>query len=154
MMSSRASLTAAQRHFTALLIGALPAAYIGFRIGLFAADIGSHHALTSVFMRALVCAAPVASLALIAPRAWLLPSLIYAFCFYVGYDFFETARGLRALSGASSSAALVSAVTGQPLWAAAPSSHPELLWLLLLALWTAAFISFLRCYHSRTDEHA
>jgi len=145
---------AARRHFWALLIGALPAIYLGFRAGLFAAGAGSHHALAFIFLRAAICAAPIAVLALLAPRAWLLPSLIFGFGFYFGYDLFDIARGLNALFAAQQSTVLIAAFTGEPLWAATPTSRPELPWILLLAFWAAAFIAFLRRHYSRPNESA
>jgi hypothetical protein len=153
-MYSESPPTTAQRHCLALLMGAVPSIYIGFCVGLFAAGCGAQHSLAAIFLRTLICAAPAATLALIAPRAWLLPSLIYAFTFYCGYDSLDTARAFGALSVASPGAIFIASLTGEPLWRAVPSEHPELLWVLLLALWAAAFISFLRRHYSHTNESA
>lgn len=133
-MSSQRRLTAVQLHFLALIIGVLPASCVGLGIGLFAARFGADPSLTIIFLRTLICAVPVATVALLAPRAWLLPALIYASAFHFGYD-----------------------IAGEPFWPfgrAQPSNHPELPWILMLALWAAAFISFLRRHYFTYHESA
>jgi|SRR5687767_13799471 hypothetical protein len=131
-MYSERPLTAVQLHVFALFIGALPASCVGLGFGLFAASFGADPSLAIIFLRTLICAIPVAMFALLAPRAWLLPSLIYASAFHFGYD-----------------------IAGEPfwpLWGTQPSDHPELPWILLLSLWAAAFVSFLRRHYFTYGE--
>ena len=139
-MHSERPLTAAERHFLAAFLGAVPAIYLGFRIGSVASDFGSHRDLASIFARALICAAPATILALLAPRVWLLPSLIYGYGFYCGYTFGD---GFGA-AFATLLAIPVAALTGQSIGTPPEPRHPELLWLFILALWLATVTAFIR----------
>ena len=149
-MYSERPLTTGQRQFLAVFLGALPAIYLGFRIGLIASDVGFHSELGSIFLRGLICAAPAAVLALLVPRYWLLPSLIYGYGFYSGYTFGDSiATGLRILV-----ALPFAALTGQRVGTPPQPSHAELPWLFLFAFWLAGIIYLLRRYFSRPNESA
>jgi hypothetical protein len=143
-------LTAGERHFLVAFAGALPAIVIGFYVGVFAAGVGSQRELASIFIRALVCAAPPVLLAVLAPRSWFFPSLIYGCGFYCGYTCLDG-------SGAAFTfvvMAHIAALTGEHLGTPSRPTHPELLWLFIIALWLATFISFLRRYYARPNECA
>lgn len=143
-------LTAGERRFLLVCLSALPAVYIGFYAGLFAADIGSHGELAFVLVRALICAAPPALVAVLAPRTWVLPSLAYGYGFYCGYTFLD---GIGALL-ISLLAAPFAALAGQPLGAPSQPTHPELPWLFLFTIGVAMFVSLLRRHHSHRNESA
>ena len=143
-------LTSGERQFLAVFLGALPAIFIGFYVGLSASSVGAPHELASIFVRALVCGVPAAVLAALAPRSWFLSSLIYSYGFYTGYTLFD---GFCA-SIATVFVAPFAALTGQPIGTPPQPTPPELLWLLMIALWLATFISFLRRHYSRPNECA
>jgi hypothetical protein len=143
-------LTSGERQFLAVFLGALPAIFIGFYVGVSASGIGSPRELASIIVRALVCGAPTAALAALAPRSWFLPSLIYGYGFYSGYTLFD---GFGAAI-ATVFVAPFAALTGQRIGTPQQPTHPELLWLFIIALWLATFISFLRRYYSRPNECA
>lgn len=143
-------LTPGERHFLTVFLGALPAIIIGFYVGVFASGIGTPRELASILIRALVCTAPAAALAVLAPRSWLLPSLIYGYSFYSGYILFDGFGADIATVFLAPFAALIGERIGSP----AHPTHPELLWLFIIALWLAALISFLRRHDSRPSECA
>ena len=141
-MHSDHPLTAGERHFLVAFLGALPAIYLGFQIGSLAADIGSHRDLTSIFVRALVCATPAALLAFVAPRVWLLPSLIYGYGFYCGYILGDVIDAASRFFVAIFVAIPIAALTGQRIGTRSEPAHPELFWLFVVALWLAtAFVA-------------
>lgn len=147
-MDSERPLTAGEGRFLAVFLGALPAIYLGFQVGSFAAGIGSPQAFVSIFIRALVCAAPAALLAAIMPRGWILPALIYGYGFYCGYTLADSIEAAMFTLIAHSMAVF----TGQRLETSLEPTHPELLWFFVIALWLAAFISFLRRHYSHPEE--
>jgi hypothetical protein len=134
------------RHAGRALVAILPALLIGFYVGLHTREIGSPREFSSVVVRGLVCAGPAAILALLAPRFWILPGLVYGFGFYCGYIFLE---GVGA-----DIVRLLAALTGQHFGRPPEPTHPELLWIFGIALWFGAFTSFLRSHCSRTEENA
>ena len=142
-------LTTGQRHFLAVFLGALPAIYLGFRVGLIANDVGFHSDLGSIFIRGLICAVPPAVLALLAPNYWLLPSLIYGFGFYAGYTILDSiGDGIRFIV-----AIPVALVSGERVGSPTPPSHEELPWLFIFAFWIAGSIYLLRRYFSRPNDN-
>jgi hypothetical protein len=143
-------LTLRQGHFLALFLGALPAMYVGFYCGTVASDIGSSQNpdLISILIRALICAVPLGVLGFLSPRVWLIPSLIYVYAFYCGYTFFDGLGSAVAAIAVTPFAALTGLLVGTP----SRPAHPEVLWFLAIALWLAAFVSFLRRHHLRSEE--
>jgi hypothetical protein len=133
-----------------MFLGAIPAIYIGFQVGLIAADVGSRRELASIFGRALICAAPAAVLAVFAPRSWLIPSITYACGFCYGYLIPDLIRAAALIFPAIAMAAL----RGERLGSSSEPTHPELIWLLIITFWMASFISFLCRHYSHANEGA
>ena len=117
---------------------------------MFAADIGSPRDLGSVLLRGLVCALPVMLLALLSPRLWWLPALVYGYGFHSGYTYLD---GLGAAIMVLV-AMPVAFLTGQRVGTPPEPTHPELLWIFVLALWLTALVSFFRIYYSRPNERS
>jgi hypothetical protein len=132
------------------VLAALAALFIGFYVGSFAAGVGSPRVLSSILLRSVVCAVPATAFALLMPRFWVLPAIVYGFAFYCGYTFLDGIRvGLAVVFLTP-----IAALTGQRLGTPPEPTHPELLWLFVIAIWFAALTSFLRRRYSHTNEDA
>jgi hypothetical protein len=150
-MDPRRPLTAGERHFSRLFLGlffgGIPAFFIGFYAGMFASDIGFHLDLASIFARTFICATPAILLATIAPRRWLLLSVIYLCGFHAGYTVLD---GLGAAMQ-TLVALPIAALTGERIGTPSPPTHPELPLIFSITLGCGAFISFLRCRQTKPD---
>lgn len=133
-------LTSRERQGLLACLCAIPAFFVGIYLSNVAQQIGWHLDFESILKRGGVCAIPAVLLALILPHYWLIPSILYGVGFYFGYTFTDglTHGIIIGLGG------LFSALVGQPIGQISEPSHPELLWIYLIALWTAAFASILR----------
>jgi hypothetical protein len=139
-----------KRQCLVLLLGALPALCLGFFFGQLASSIGSPGHLGSILLRGLIFAAPSSALVLLAPRYWMLPSLVYGFGFSGGYTFSDSmASSFSVLLGMP-----YAALTGQPVGTPPLPSHSELPWLILIALWITCGAYLLRPYGSRPKNPA
>jgi hypothetical protein len=144
-MVGREPLTARERQGVWAFLCALPAFFIGIHVGILASEIGSHRDLASVLVRGGVCGAAPLAFALVSPRYWFIPSVIYAMGFSSGYTLDEAIR-----VGVGVFLALPFAVmTGERIAVPPEPSHPELLWLYVIALWMASFTAFLRLHFER-----
>ena len=144
-MHSERPLSSRERFFLVLFLGSLPAVFVASYLGLFAAGIGSPADLVSVALRALVCAAPLVLLAYLAPRGGLPLSIPYGWAFYCGYTSLDSLGAVTNVLLAP-----LAALAGHRMGMPTGSAHPELVWIFVFSLSTAACVSFLRRSRDRS----
>jgi hypothetical protein len=127
---------ASQRHLLVAILAALPAICFGFHVGRITIDI------QAFVPRALLCAAIPCMLALLSPRYWLLPSLVYGYGFYCGYAVDTILAPVANLVVFP-----VATLSGEALTVAQPRSNAEFLF--LLALLIATLVSLARLSYSK-----
>lgn len=136
--------TSDDRQAGLVVLATLASIFAGICVGSFAAGIGSPRVLISILLRCVVSYVPAMAFALLMSRFWLLPSVVYGIGFYCGYTFLDgIAVGLAVVFLAP-----FAALNGQQLGTPPEPTHPELLWLFVIATWCAAFAAFLRRRYS------
>jgi hypothetical protein len=129
-----------ERQFVALVVGGIPACIIGFLLGLWGNGMGGRECdLGTVLLRVGYCSVFPVILACLMPRSWIPPVLIYFIGFSMGF-------------GSSDGFAMLAEIIVAPVYwfedkrmiTPPPPSHPDLPWILGLALWLAGLASLLR----------
>lgn len=144
-MNGREPLTKRGWQFVLAFLCALPAFFVGFWVGGYASHIGSHRDFGSVLARGGVCGLAPVVFALFSPRYWIIPAAIYGFGFLGGYTLGDAfAVGMSVFL-----AIPYTAITGERFKVPSEPSHPELLWIYVIALWLAALTSVLRLHFER-----
>lgn len=129
-----------ERQFVALLVGGIPACIIGFFLGLWGNGMGGRELdFGTVLLRGSFCSVFPVILACLMPHSWIPPVLTYLIGFSVG---FGSSDGFAML--AEIIVAPVYWFEGKHMIASPPLSHPDLPWILGLALWLAGLASILR----------
>ncbi|MHB1081934.1 MAG: hypothetical protein ACYC67_21270 [Prosthecobacter sp.] len=129
-----------ERQFVALVVGGIPACIIGFLLGLWGNGMGGRECdLGTVLLRVGYCSVFPVILACLMPRSWIPPVLTYFIGFSMGF-------------GSSDGFAMLAEIIVAPVYwfedkrmiTPPPPSHPDLPWILGLALWLAGLASLLR----------
>lgn len=129
-----------ERQFVALVVGGIPACLIGFLLGLWGNGMGGRELdLGTVLLRGGYCSVFPVILACLMPRCWIPPVLTYFIGFSMG---FGSSDGFAML--AEIIMAPVHLFEGKRVITLPPPSHPDLPWILGLALWLAGLASILR----------
>lgn len=129
-----------ERQFVALVIGGIPACILGFFLGLWGNEIGGRELDPgTVLMRGGYCSVFPVIFAWLMPRAWISPVLTYLIGFSMG---FGLADGFAVF--AELVLAPVRWMEGKSIHLSQAPSHPDLPWILGLALWLAGLGSLLR----------
>lgn len=140
LMNPMRELTWLERQFVAFMAGGIPACILGFVLGLWGTAVGSRELdLGTVLLRGGYCAAFPVILACLIPRSWLLPVLTYLIGFSMSFGISE---GFAALSDIL--LAPLRWIEGKHRMTSLPPSHPDLPWILGLALWLAGLASIVR----------
>jgi hypothetical protein len=129
-----------ERQFVALVVGGIPAFIMGFLLGLWGNGMGGRELdLGTVLLRGGYCSVLPVILACLMPRSWIPPVLTYLVGFSMG---FSSSDGFAML--AEIIVAPVYWFEGKHRIPPPPPSHPDLPWILGLALWLAGLASILR----------
>lgn len=129
-----------ERQFVALVVGGIPACFIGFLLGLWGNGIGGRELdLATVLLRGGYCSVFPVILACLMPRVWLPPVLTYLIGFSMGFGSSDGFAMLPKIVMAP-----VHWFEGRHMMIPPPASHPDLPWILGLALWLAGLVSILR----------
>ncbi len=136
-----------QRQGCLAFLCVIPAFFIGCYMTGLTDRIGSSLDFISVLKRGGVFSIPTAVFALLFPRFWLIPSVLYGLGFYC--------VTLAGDAGAAAAAAFISIPIfifgGQRIGYSAPS-HKELIWIYLIGIWVAAFIAMLRLHFRKKSS--
>ncbi len=106
--------------------------------------IGSHLDFVSVLKRGGVFSIPTAVFALIFPRFWLVPSVLYG----LGYYYVTLAGDAGAAAATAFISIPILIFGGQRIGYSAPS-HKDLIWIYLIGIWVAAFIAMIRLHFEK-----
>ncbi|MFC5456582.1 hypothetical protein [Prosthecobacter fluviatilis] len=129
-----------ERQFVALVVGGVPAGIAGFFLGLWGNGIGGRVLdLSTVLLRGGYCSVFPVLLACLMPRSWIPPAMTYLIGFSLG---FRSSDGFAML--ADIIVAPVHWLEGRHTMMRPPPLHPDLPWILGLALWLAGLASLLR----------
>jgi len=144
VVDPNAPFTAKQRQGCLAFLCAIPAFPIGcYMIGL-TDRIGSHLDVVSVLKRGGVFSIPTAVFALIFPRFWLVPSVLYG----LGYYYVTLAGDAGAAAATAFISIPILIFGGQRIGYSAPS-HKDLIWIYLIGIWVAAFIAMIRLHFEK-----
>ena len=129
-----------ERQFVALVVGGIPACILGFLLGLWGNGMGGRELdLATVLLRDGYCSLFPVILACLMPRVWLPPVLTYLIGFSMGFGSVDGFAMLPKIIMAP-----VHWFEGRHTMIPPPASHPDLPWILGLALWLAGLASILR----------
>lgn len=124
----------------ALVVEGIPACIMGFFLGLWEKGMGGQELdLATVLLRGGCCSVFPVILACLVPRFWIPPVLTYLIGFSMG---FGSSDGFAML--AEIIVTPVHGFEGRRTMIPPPASHPDLPWILGLALWLAGLASILR----------
>ncbi|MDI1311472.1 hypothetical protein [Prosthecobacter sp.] len=135
-------LTWFERHFVAFVVGGIPACILGFVLGLWGTAVGGGEPdLGTVLLRCSYCAVIPVILACLMPRSWLSPVVTYLIGFSMGFGFMFS-QGFEGL--ADMIVAPIYWMEGKHVIKSTKHAHPDLPWILGMALWLAGLASILR----------
>lgn len=129
-----------ERQFVALVIGGIPALIIGLILGFWGTGIGGREIdLSTVLLRGAYCSIFPTLLSFLTPRSWGLPALAYLFGFSMSFGIPDVFKVLPELIMIP-----VRWMEGKRMINSPPHAHPDLPWILGIALWLAGLVSILR----------